>query len=114
MWQCYGTALQVWLTAFALCPMLCWAAGTLPLLLSLLQWSTSPLNLPCCVRLQWLAVNTVDFYNAISVLYGTLAEFCTERNCEVMSAGSKVCIPQLLGADINSTTAKWWQELLSC
>eukprot|EP00879_Flechtneria_rotunda_P012197 GHRR01012738.1.p1 GENE.GHRR01012738.1~~GHRR01012738.1.p1 ORF type:complete len:222 (+),score=57.41 GHRR01012738.1:121-786(+) len=38
---------------------------------------------------EWLAVNTVDFYNAISVLYSTLAEFCTERNCEVMSAGSK-------------------------
>jgi MOB kinase activator 1 len=51
--------------------------------------------------LQWLAVNTVDFYNAISVLYGTLAEFCTERNCEVMSAGSKVCIPQQLTTDRN-------------
>lgn len=45
--------------------------------------------------LQWLAVNTVDFYNAISVLYGTLAEFCTERNCEVMSAGSKVRTPHV-------------------
>jgi hypothetical protein len=39
---------------------------------------------------EWLAVNTVDFYNAISVLYSTLAEFCTDANCEVMSAGSKV------------------------
>lgn len=39
---------------------------------------------------EWLAVNTVDFYNAISVLYSTLAEFCTEASCEVMSAGSKV------------------------
>ncbi len=39
---------------------------------------------------EWLAVNTVDFYNAISVLYSTLAEFCTESSCEVMSAGSKV------------------------
>ncbi|GBF88028.1 MOB kinase activator-like 1A [Raphidocelis subcapitata] len=38
---------------------------------------------------EWLAVNTVDFYNAISVLYSTLAEFCTERSCEVMSAGGK-------------------------
>jgi hypothetical protein len=40
---------------------------------------------------EWLAVNTVDFYNAVSVLHGTLAEFCTERGCEVMCAGSKVC-----------------------
>lgn len=39
---------------------------------------------------EWLAVNTVDFYNAISILYGTLGEFCTDRTCEVMSAGSKV------------------------
>jgi hypothetical protein len=26
---------------------------------------------------EWLAVNTVDFYNAISMLYGTLSEYCT-------------------------------------
>lgn len=38
---------------------------------------------------EWLAVNTVDFYNAVSMLYGTLAEFCTEKSCEVMSASSK-------------------------
>lgn len=42
---------------------------------------------------EWLAVNTVDFYNAISVLYSTLAEFCTEKNCEIMCAGSKVGRP---------------------
>jgi len=47
---------------------------------------------------EWLAVNTVDFYNAISVLYSTLAEFCTERNCEIMSAGSKVLHPAMLSA----------------
>jgi len=38
---------------------------------------------------EWLAVNTVDFYNAISILYSTLEEFCTEISCEVMSAGAK-------------------------
>eukprot|EP00884_Botryococcus_braunii_P021987 jgi/Botrbrau1/8472/Bobra.0237s0089.2 len=38
---------------------------------------------------EWLAVNTVDFYNAISVLYGTLLEFCTARSCPMMSAGPK-------------------------
>ena len=36
---------------------------------------------------EWLAVNTVDFYNAISVLFGTLEEFCTVKTCPVMSAG---------------------------
>lgn len=39
---------------------------------------------------EWLAVNTVDFYNAISVLYGTLEESCTAQTCPVMSAGPKV------------------------
>lgn len=38
---------------------------------------------------EWLAVNTVLFYNAVSVLYSTLDEFCTASCCEVMSAGSK-------------------------
>uniref|UniRef100_A0A7S0UJX8 Uncharacterized protein n=1 Tax=Polytomella parva TaxID=51329 RepID=A0A7S0UJX8_9CHLO len=38
---------------------------------------------------EWLAVNTVDFYNAVSILYGTLDEFCNEKTCEVMSAGPK-------------------------
>ena len=39
---------------------------------------------------EWLAVNTVDFYNAISVLYITLIDFCTPASCPVMSAGHKV------------------------
>lgn len=37
-----------------------------------------------------LLLPQVDFYNAVSVLYSTLAEFCSERSCEVMSAGAKV------------------------
>lgn len=36
---------------------------------------------------EWLAVNTVDFFNEISLLYGTITEFCTKSNCPVMSAG---------------------------
>lgn len=38
---------------------------------------------------EWLAVNTVDFFNEISLLYGTVTEFCTIQNCPVMSAGAK-------------------------
>ena len=26
---------------------------------------------------EWLAVNTIEFYNEISLLYGTLTELCT-------------------------------------
>jgi len=36
---------------------------------------------------EWLAVNTVDFFNEISLLYGTITEFCTLSTCAVMSAG---------------------------
>lgn len=38
---------------------------------------------------EWLAVNTIEFYNEISILYGTLTEFCTQENCPIMSAGPK-------------------------
>ncbi|KAL0447703.1 UNVERIFIED_CONTAM: MOB kinase activator-like 1A [Sesamum latifolium] len=38
---------------------------------------------------EWLAVNTVDFFNQVNLLYGTLTEFCTPENCPTMSAGPK-------------------------
>jgi MOB kinase activator 1 len=38
---------------------------------------------------EWVAVNIVDFFNQINMLYGTITEFCTEENCAVMSAGPK-------------------------
>lgn len=38
---------------------------------------------------EWLAVNTVDFFNEINLLYGVVAEFCTEQACPIMCAGPK-------------------------
>eukprot|EP00357_Protocruzia_adherens_P037252 CAMPEP_0115008118 /NCGR_PEP_ID=MMETSP0216-20121206/21687_1 /TAXON_ID=223996 /ORGANISM="Protocruzia adherens, Strain Boccale" /LENGTH=162 /DNA_ID=CAMNT_0002375395 /DNA_START=59 /DNA_END=547 /DNA_ORIENTATION=- len=38
---------------------------------------------------EWLAVNTIEFYNEINLLYGILTEFCTPENCPIMSAGPK-------------------------
>jgi len=38
---------------------------------------------------EWIAVNTLQFYNAASMIYGTCAEFCTEESCKTMSAGPK-------------------------
>lgn len=38
---------------------------------------------------EWLAINTVDFFNQVSMLYGTVTDFCTERSCAVMSAGPR-------------------------
>jgi hypothetical protein len=33
--------------------------------------------------------SAVDFFNQINMLYGTIAEFCTPQECEVMSAGPR-------------------------
>ncbi|TXG61651.1 hypothetical protein EZV62_013014 [Acer yangbiense] len=38
---------------------------------------------------EWLAVNTVDFFNQVNILFGTLTEFCTASNCPMMTAGPK-------------------------
>jgi len=38
---------------------------------------------------EWIAVNTVDFFNQINMLYGTITDHCTEASCPVMSAGPK-------------------------
>ena len=38
---------------------------------------------------EWCAVHTVDFYNEVSLLYGTVSEFCQKSTCPTMSAGPK-------------------------
>ncbi|KDE05458.1 mps one binder kinase activator-like 1B [Microbotryum lychnidis-dioicae p1A1 Lamole] len=38
---------------------------------------------------EWLAINTVDFFNQINMLYGTVTEFCTPQECPVMCAGPR-------------------------
>eukprot|EP00793_Prasinoderma_coloniale_P001475 PRCOL_00005250-RA len=38
---------------------------------------------------EWLALNTWDFYNAVAMLHGSIAEFCTPERCPKMSAGPK-------------------------
>jgi MOB kinase activator 1 len=36
---------------------------------------------------EWLAVNTVDFFNTTNLLYGSITEFCTNSECPTMTAG---------------------------
>lgn len=48
---------------------------------------------------EWLAVNTVDFFNQLNLLYGSITEFCTPTACPVMSAGPKY---EYLWADDNT------------
>eukprot|EP00298_Acanthocystis_sp_HF-20_P029007 c7872_g1_i1.p1 GENE.c7872_g1_i1~~c7872_g1_i1.p1 ORF type:complete len:219 (-),score=96.87 c7872_g1_i1:53-709(-) len=38
---------------------------------------------------EWLAMSTVDFFNEVSLLYGTVTDFCTDPKCPVMCAGAK-------------------------
>lgn len=39
---------------------------------------------------EWFTVNVIEFYNAISMLYTTLEDFCTSENCPRMTASDKV------------------------
>ncbi|KAG8888950.1 Mitotic exit network component [Tulasnella sp. 332] len=34
-------------------------------------------------------LNTVDFFNHLNMLYGTVTEFCGQKECPVMSAGPR-------------------------
>ncbi|KAJ0544884.1 putative MOB kinase activator family [Helianthus annuus] len=38
---------------------------------------------------EWLAINAVDFFNQVNILYGTLTEFCTPSTCPIMTVGTK-------------------------
>ncbi|KAL3642889.1 MOB kinase activator 1A [Castilleja foliolosa] len=38
---------------------------------------------------EWFAVNIVDFFNQVNILYATVTEFCTSATCPKMSAGPK-------------------------
>lgn len=36
---------------------------------------------------EWVAVHVIDFFNEISLLFGTISEFCTVDSCPQMTAG---------------------------
>lgn len=37
----------------------------------------------------WIAIHVVDFFNRVNLMYGTIADFCTDANCPKMSGGPK-------------------------
>jgi MOB kinase activator 1 len=41
---------------------------------------------------EWLAVNMVDFYNHINLLYGSITEFCSPQSCPEMKATDECVI----------------------
>ncbi|KDO32830.1 hypothetical protein SPRG_02523 [Saprolegnia parasitica CBS 223.65] len=42
---------------------------------------------PGFAKLEWIAVHVVDFFNEVSLLYGTISELCTPSSCAAMTAG---------------------------
>lgn len=38
---------------------------------------------------EWIAVNVLDFFNQVTMLFGTISDHCTVESCPKMSAGSK-------------------------
>ena len=65
-------------------------------------------DLSCAVELpkghninEWLAVNTIEFYNEIALLFGCLTDFCSKESCPTMSAGLKY---EYLWADPNTNS----------
>ena len=39
---------------------------------------------------EWVASNTLEFYNQVHMMYGTVVEYCTPQTCDIMNAGPKV------------------------
>ncbi|VDN84955.1 unnamed protein product [Brugia pahangi] len=38
---------------------------------------------------EWIAVNVLDFFNQVSMLFGTISDHCTKESCPRMFAGSR-------------------------
>ncbi|TIA93364.1 hypothetical protein E3P99_00221 [Wallemia hederae] len=38
---------------------------------------------------EWIAIHCVDFFNHLNMLYGCVNDFCTLKNCPIMSAGPR-------------------------
>ena len=63
---------------------------------------------------EWLAVNTTDFYNAISLFYGALEEFCTRETCPTMNAGPKYEYLWADGAKFKKPTQMSAPQYMEC
>lgn len=52
---------------------------------------------------EWFAVNMVDFYNQINLLYGAITEFCSPQSCPEMKATDEYAGDRpLLASHINT------------
>lgn len=56
---------------------------------------------------EWLAVNMVDFYNQINLLYGAITEFCSPQSCPEMKATDEYVTCSLPFERIQNETGFW-------
>ncbi|OGM45457.1 protein kinase regulator (Mob1) [Aspergillus bombycis] len=62
---------------------------------------------------EWLAVNVVDFYNQINLLYGSITEFCSPQSCPEMKATDEcVTCPGIvwITTDMGDRFEYLWQD----
>lgn len=65
-----------------------WMAANSTLFLAFpLPWTPRPPPAPVLMLFA-----AIDFYNQISVIYGTVSDFCTDRKCPKMNAGPKSAV----------------------
>ncbi|KAA1083257.1 Mitotic exit network component [Puccinia graminis f. sp. tritici] len=62
----------------------------------------SPETLILLLNLRLHVILTLDFYNQINMLYGTVTEFCTPTECPVMNAGIGQEFPKTFKSTIQS------------
>lgn len=66
---------------------------------------------------EWLATHLVDFYNEISLLYGTVSDFCTPESCPSMTAGATYeylwADPPAVPKPINLSAPEYVDRLMS-
>jgi hypothetical protein len=56
---------------------------------------------------EWLAVNMVDFYNQINLLYGAITEFCSPQSCPEMKATDEYV---LFSLPLSTSAGGRWPE----
>ncbi|RLN58805.1 hypothetical protein BBJ28_00004415 [Nothophytophthora sp. Chile5] len=100
------------------------ASGTV-LTLVLFHSKFARLNaLPACFLRKLVLGAAVDFFNEISIVYGTILEFCTSKSCPEMRAGPKFeylwkdgkefkTPVKLAAPEYIDTLMTWVEELLS-
>uniref|UniRef100_K3WL30 Uncharacterized protein n=1 Tax=Globisporangium ultimum (strain ATCC 200006 / CBS 805.95 / DAOM BR144) TaxID=431595 RepID=K3WL30_GLOUD len=82
---------------------------------------TTGLDVTECIQLpdgyqleEWVAVHVIDFFNEVSLLFGTISEFCTVDSCSQMTAGPCYTYLWANGKQQTAPTSLPAPEYVSC